>query len=333
MGSLTHHSLLQILAARYAPYGVRPYQRNGQAYPFAICDSAPSATLETLLSTHPPTTPQSKESFAFYDEGIVSRLQQTSAALYDGTTFAFDCFTGNPPRLHATLGSYFDHLNTSIALEEELLAGGDTHWRALCASVTPGQLLTHGAGRSASLGMSVLTVFKQQDRYQALVVQRSGQTAHMPGALHVLPAFQFQPTAQSDAAHDWNLTRQIKREYAEELFDLPEDTDAATSEPVRQLNAMLASGDAELHYTGTVMNLQTTHLSVCALLLIHAADWHTQLNVDSAWETATTYRLPVVADEDLLAAFPAHAYQRFAPSGAAAFWLGIDKFRDETRPA
>ncbi len=329
MHPTTYNRLIEALNARYAPHGLHLYTRNGHTYPFVVLHTDPTVSLTDILSQDPPHTIQTRDALAIYNAQTVADIRAAGGTLYNGTTFAFQRLEGTPPRLHATLGRYFDHLSTCVALENEFIAGGSVLRDQLHAAIRPADMTTCGAGRSAALGVSVLTAYRASDGYRALVVERSGKTAHMPNALHVLPAFQFQPSGDDYPAAEWDVARQVKREYAEELFDVPEDADAQASPAVQRLEAMLAGGAAEIRYSGIVFNPMTTHLSVCVLLLIHDPDWHTALDSRPTWETRTRYRLPVTNDAALLDALPPDAQYRFAPSGAAALWLGMDQLQAE----
>ena len=323
----TYNNLMDTLTNRYAPHGLHLYTRNGHTYPFVVLHTDPTVSLTDILSQDPPHTIKTRDALPIYHEQTVADIRAAGGTLYNGTTFAFQRLEGTPPRLHATLGRYFDHLSTCVALENEFIAGESALRDQLHQTISPAEMLTCGDGRSAALGVSVLTAYRAKDGYRALVVERSGKTAHMPNALHVLPAFQFQPSGDDYPAAEWDVTRQVKREYAEELFDVPETADAQASPAVQQLEAMLAAGTAEIRYSGIVFNPMTTHLSICVLLLIHDPDWHTTLDTRPTWETQTRYRLPVTDDASVLAGLPPNAQYRFAPSGAAALWLGIDQLQ------
>jgi hypothetical protein len=330
MDQQAYNRMIQVLQQWYESAGVPLYRRGATVYPFHVIP-AHKQPLDSLLSTDPPATRH--QDFAFYDAGHLQTLRARGQRLYNGVTFAFAQLDRAPLRLHAQIGRYFDHVATCMALENELLAGPPFPLREqLHQQVAPSAIATTGAGRSASLGVSVLTVFGDGDGYRALLAQRSAQTAHMPGRYHVLPAFMFQPSAAETATRDWSLRDHILREYAEELFNVTEAEHGGDSTPhpaYRQLQAMLTTGEAALYLTGITVNLQTTHISVCVLLLVHRTEWYQRLREQPAmmWETQHVITPPVATDADLLAAVPANFHRLLAPNGAAALWLGVDTVR------
>lgn len=318
----TYHHTIQALQARYAPHGITLYERHGADYPFALID----ANLNAILAPDPPRTHIQRGDLPIYDASIIQQLKANGAHLFNGVSFVFDGLTADG-RVRGALGSYFDHLATCIALENELMAGDDTPLRdQLHAAVPPPRLLTSGAGRSAAIGAGVLTVFRTPDSYRALVVQRSHKTAHKPGAYHVIPAFTMQPSRADYPAHEWDFAAQVKREYLEELFGA-EEMGSGDHPAAHQLDAMLADGRAELHTTGALINLVTTHVALAALLVIHDENWFSG-SLGATWETGRLHALRFGTDAAVLDQLPENGYMNFAPAGAGAFWLGVSKARD-----
>jgi hypothetical protein len=317
----TYHRIIQALRTYYAPHGVELFRRHDADYPFALLGT----DLTQTLAPEPPRAQIGRADLPFYDERLIERLRANGAHLFNGRTFIYNGLTDDG-RVRGALGWYFDYVATCIALEEELLAGGSTPLRdRLHAAVPPADMLTSGAGRSASMGVGVLTVFRTSAGYRALLVRRSGKTAHKPGAYHVLPAFTLQPSRADYPAHEWDLAAQIKREYLEELFGA-EEMNGGDHPAGQQLDAMLADGRAELHMTGALVNLMTTHVALVALLLIHDESWYST-SAGNTWETGERLLLPFETDADALAVLPPNAYMNMAPTGAAALWLGVSKAR------
>ncbi len=316
----------------YLHHGIKAYERQTIVYPFVAAHTNLDVPLDSILSRRPPQTIRTRSTLPFYDDTLVPQLQAQGKRVYNGVTFAFKQLTetNGVPRLHAELGSYFDHISTCVALENEFVAGGSTPWRdALHATVSPAQLMTNGAGRSAALGVGVLTVFKTSAGYRLLLAERSANTAHKGGSYHVAPAFIFQPSAKSYPAHEWKLSYQIKREYVEELFDEAEmeaGSDFKQAPAAQQLDAMLADGRAALHFIGIAMNLLTTQVAVCALLVIHDEDWFSE-RIGSAWEMNGVHTIRFQTDLMVLAGLRGE-YYRLTPIGAAALWLGVDRARE-----
>jgi hypothetical protein len=94
---------------------------------------------------------------------------------------------------------------------------------------------------------------------------------------------------------------------------------------------MLSDGRAQLLLTGIAFNLLSTRPEVCALLMIHDAEWYIrwQNDLEQAMNTErqNTLYIPIRDDQTILNALPQHPAQHFAPQGAAALWLGIDQAR------
>ncbi|MEO0561981.1 MAG: hypothetical protein AAF125_07705, partial [Chloroflexota bacterium] len=297
-----------------------------------------STPLDELLTPAPPRLPVERTTLPFRDERAIIKTRESGATLFDGVTFAFDALDLDTPRLGARIGSYFDHMATCVALEWELLEGGATpHRDALHAVLAPSDVMTSGAGRSAAIGVNTLVVYRDENAYYALIGQRSNETAHKPGALHVLPAFTFQPSQRDYPYYEWGLTYHIIREYLEELYGVPEaeqgttpSSITATEHPAKaRLHDMVRAGAASLELTGMTCNLMTTHVSVCVLLLIHAPSWVDDYREQSlTWETQTVYEVPIATDSVIVDTLPHDAYLNFAPNGASAFWLGVDRARE-----
>jgi len=154
---------------------------------------------------------------------------------------------------------------------------------------------------------------------------------------------------------EFSIRHNIRREFAEELFRLeaPKADEPIWFEqtaPVRDLDRMLAAGEAELWVTGVVVNVLTLRPEICALLLIADERWYSR-SVDPASgarlrvnaEFATPEELsrvpadqpgpgknvrfsPEMSDDELLAR-SFMSPNNSVPVGAAAFWLGIDVLR------
>jgi hypothetical protein len=101
--------------------------------------------------------------------------------------------------------------------------------------------------------------------------------------------------------------------------------------PVANLWAMLADGRAELFFTGVVFNLLSCRPEICALLIIHDAEWYSQsealLQKALTTERQETRYIPI----ESLVGLPDDLHLRMTPQGAAAMWLGIKKVRDVVR--
>lgn len=327
-----YQRMIATLEKLYTPQGLKLFERHELRYPFVTITSKGEA-LQDILALPPPRFRLYGAELPIYNPQIVAQLQQNGARLYDGVTFAFDALELNPLRIYAKLGSYYDHLATCVSLEQELLENPELPYRNHLHSLfEPSKLLTSGAGRSAALGVSTLIVFKHTDGYRALFTRRSGKTAHKPNSFHVMPAFMLQPSGYNYFPQDWNLVTQITREYLEELFGVSEHITPAEKDalpPLVHLNAMLSDSRATLHFTGVVLNLMSTHVSITALMMIHDEGWYQTLPAPNqpSWETGETYLLPLDSDAALLAALPENAPLSMSCEGAAALWQGVDMAR------
>lgn len=332
MNITTYHTLIERLENFYSPHGINLYRRNGVLYPF-IVESVRLEHVNDLLASQTPHDLITRDELPIYNEAVLTQIQQSGRRVYNGQTFAFDRLDLNPPQLHARLGTYFDHLATCFALEDELLHGETNLRQKMHANLPPEDVMRFGWGRSAAIGVNTLIVARSGAGYVALFSQRSAHTALRPGEFHVIPAFTFQPLDEDDRATSWDLEAQILREYVEELFDAPEAEhggDISGHPHYLELNAMLADGRASLEPTGMMINLITTHVSVGALLLIHDPEWVTNRvgQLRTGWETQRLLQLPIETDNALLAALPDDAYVQMSPNGAATLWLGVDRARE-----
>ncbi len=332
----TYPHIIDKLRALYEPHGLTLLQRHGATYPVTVRHPDLNVPADGILSPAVPSVELTRDDLPVYDDTLVPRLKADGRRLFNGVTFAFDRLEenvdGQPVRLHAKLGRYFDFIASSLAIEQEFLRGDSHPLRdAMHAAVPPADLWRTGAGRSAAIGAGVLTVFKHDDGpYRLILIQRSAQAADKPGAYHVAPAFIFQPSALDYPAAEWSFAAQVKREYLEELFNVPEmeggGADHTQVPEARELDAMLADGRASLHFTGFSMNMLTTQVALCALLLIHQPGWF-QAHMGATWEVSGLQALPFATDAEFLAHVPPDFPVRVTPNGAAALWLGVDRAR------
>ncbi len=286
---------------------------NGVTYP-VIVYPANAATLDTILGD----TPQSpRDDFAIYAADHLHKRQQTQL-ITNGETYVLDELQITPLRITARLGQYFDMVATCDALDHEMrdFLHGKRHSTplrdAFHACIPPQQALLNGAGRSATIGCAVLTVFHHNGQYQIMLAQRAANLAVGAGLHHVLPAFVMQPPV-------WSVQHQVFREYGEELFAMPEfDADYLDFPPIIELRTMLDDGRADLNLTGVAFNLLTLRAEICMRLVIHDPAWFTRnqhmLAAASQTERQNTLYIPL----NDLPQIPTD----LTPQGAAAIWLG-----------
>ncbi|MGB7337407.1 MAG: hypothetical protein WBC91_00835 [Phototrophicaceae bacterium] len=323
-------------------YDTPLYQRHEISHP--VIQHRPSIAqsydVNSVIGHLTADTP-SKDTMGFYNYAYLHTLQNSGRHLFNGTTFALKRLRTNPLRIDATLGTYYDMLATCIALESELLdvmsAGmirlpmRSQYHRTFDAQ----QALTSGKGRSATLGGVMLTVFNDEGIYKAIVSQRTGQHATRPNALHLLPAFIFQPMNAENPTDEWTFKHHLYREYLEELVGMAEGTHEMEQHPaLRDLKAMEADGRAEIRLTGVSMNLLTLRAEISTLLIIHDPDWWRalqsgengyQLNTPETQNTVLL--IPIADDESALATLPDDYYLTMVPQAIPAFWDGLDMAR------
>ncbi|MFW5690874.1 MAG: hypothetical protein ACOCXZ_00120 [Chloroflexota bacterium] len=322
--------------ARYGPHlppGMTILRRDDTPYPCTIQPAHPAQTIDDLLGRLDNRLLRLTD-YALHDgDHLVAR--QADRLLTNGLCYAFDRLHTDPPRLDGALGRYFDMMATCDALDHELRRGNGTPMRDhLHALVPPGEALRSGRGRCALIGGAVLLAFRRADDYHLLLGQRSATLATGAGLLHVLPAFMMQPTNDEQPVSGWSLRDQIIREFAEELFGVPEGLPPqalAAQPPAADLLALLNDGQAELVPTGIAFNLLSLRPEVCALLIIHDTGWHTRhadgLAAAAHTERQSTLTIPLAT----LAGLPHDLPTRMTPQGAAALWLGVDRARHLAR--
>lgn len=338
------YSLITDYLSRF--YDVALFTRHGVAHPVVQYDPPPAQrnNVDSVLG-HLTTDPTLPDDMAFYNYAYLHSLQNSGRNLFNGTTYTLRRLqTGKQLRIDAGIGSYFDMIATSIALERELLdvisAGmvrlpmRAQYHRTLDAQ----QTLRTGKGRSAALGGVVLVVFKHPDdnQYYALVSQRTAQHATRAGALHLVPAFMFQPRDAAHADTDWTFKHHIYREYLEELVGMPENTtDSMAAHPaLTDLQTLENKGQATIQLTGVSMNLLTLRAEISALLLIHDAKWWANLqsgehgyHLETPESAGALLQVPIATDDALLAALPKHYYTHMVPQAIPALWAGVDAAR------
>lgn len=168
-----------------------------------------------------------------YFDGIIYRPTDIAKNAHGGISMTF------------AEGKYFDYLDTSEVLAyEALLHPKDLGVRRRLTD--PFNLMN----RVASLGVVTLTIRKSAQGSTFLMHKRSGQFVVADRLYHVVPAGEFAPSDVGLAAvkADFDLWRNIMREYAEELLGMPDAQgqggrrlDYAGATPYREMNEALAN--------------------------------------------------------------------------------------------
>lgn len=266
--------------------------------------------------------------FAIYDASLLGQMLQEGMHLFDGETWRV--LSAHPHRLEVQRSGYFHGVATTASLKRELATIAEhapivdlaqLPLRAKLEQVMPmEQQPFDGSGRSATLGVSVLTIFATPTGEVAVLMKRSAHTAADPNQYHVIPSFTVEPSRGS-------LREQVILEYVEEFWGVSE-ADATLNHPHAQsLLALLANGSATLTYTGIVYSPITTDFNVAVCLRIHDPTIYATLDHQaSSWEVERLYRIPLHSKESLHQALPNDFERVGSPHGVGSFWLAIEQY-------
>ena len=338
--NLETYSLISDYLARF--YDVELYEHNSIKHPVVNYPASPEQAqdVDSILGHLTPTQSNVNE-MVFYNHAYLHSLQNSGRNLFNGITYTLKRLRTNPLRIDATLGSYFDMIATCISLETELL---DVMSQGLIRlpmrsqyhrEIDAQQSLASGKGRSATLGGVMLTIFNDAGTYKAIISQRTGQHATRPNALHLLPAFIFQPMNAETAQKEWTFKHHLYREYLEELVGMEEGNTNMYSHPaLKDLQTMEANGEAIINLTGVSMNLLTLRAEISAVLLIHDESWwQTMQSGEQGYQLNTPEThdklllIPIDKDKDILAQLPENYFLTMVPQAIPAFWEGIKTAR------
>lgn len=196
-------------------------------------------------------------------------------------------------RLSCTLGNYFDWVDTCNILEIELLtkfsearptpADFPEFWNSLLLRRRAHVLGVpwKPAGRCAALGLTTVIAYRDDERLKTILRERSKAVALEPHTLAVVPAGMFEP-ATDTLPEEYSIRHNFYKEYAEELFAMPEADragpqiawDRIYGEPnVRYLRELEANGHARFLATGVVLSLLNLSFDICTLLLVETPEW------------------------------------------------------------
>lgn len=155
-----------------------------------------------------------------YSDAI--RLANPDSPYFNGTIYRLRGVTTEPDsglKLEFEPGKYFDYLDTGEVLAYEAQLNRKAR-RIRKRFVNPFDL----SNRIASLGVLTLTIIRTATEPRFLMHQRSGQFVVGDALYHVVPAGEFAPSDISLAAirNDFDLWRNVMREYAEELLGIPD---------------------------------------------------------------------------------------------------------------
>lgn len=323
-------------------YDTTLYERHGIQHPIMHYEPQPEQVkdVDSVLG-YLASDVMNVDAMAFYNYAYLHTLQNSNRHLFNGTTFIFKRLRQEPLRIDAAFGKYFDMIATCAWLEQELLEVISTgNMRLPMRSqyhrgMDMKMALSHGKERSAAIGAVALVVFNDEGVYKAIVSRRTNEHATRPNALHLLPAFIFQPMGETMQAHEWSIKYHLYREYLEELFGMPEgDSDMNSHPALLNLQKMETEGCAEIRLTGVTMNLLTLRPEISITLVIHDVGWWRRVQsgsdgyqLDMPETDEKLLLVPIDNDEAVLSALPENYYLRMVPQAISAMWEGIDMAR------
>lgn len=336
-----NYALISEYLASY--YDVEVYEHGGIQHPVVNYPVSPEQAydIDSVLG-HLNTTTSNADDMPFYNYAYLHTLQNSGRNLFNGTTYTLKRLRTTPLRIDAGLGTYFDMIATCIALEKELIdviEGGMV--RLPMRSQYHREYKAHesvlsGKGRSAAIGGVMLTVFNDEGTYKAIISQRTGEHATRPNALHLLPAFIFQPMTANQAQADWTFKHHLYREYLEELVGMAEGADNMYQHPaLKDLQAMEADGRAVINLTGVSLNLMTLRAEISALMLVHDERWWRKMQSGedgyklNTPETHDNLLLISLEDNDeaIQSQLADDYFLTMVPQAIPAFWEGIARAR------
>lgn len=214
-----------------------------------------------------------------YSEAIVEIGKMSG--LFNGLVYrpiAIDAGEGSM-NLTFTRGRYFDYLDTGEVLAYEI---AQRHLKQV-RRVTGGSYRRSLKGpfdlhrRATSLGIITLTVRRSSNERSFYMHQRDGDHV-VAGSeiIHVIPAGEFTPSNITVEAvkDDFDIWRNIKREYAEEFLNVEEAYGRSgkwldnIESPYRELDQARTSGELCIYVLGVAMDPMTWKpelLTVCVI--------------------------------------------------------------------
>lgn len=148
--------------------------------------------------------------------------------------------------------------------------------------------LLHGYGRDSLLSVQMLVVVKssKSGAYELKIAQRSNSVALKPGVHQFIPAggFDILNDSDDDKYDDLELSENfspgcaIFREYLEEMYNMPEFEGSGKGsieerlmqDPhIKVIETMLANGEADFHFLGSIIDLTTLRHELSFVLVLH----------------------------------------------------------------
>jgi hypothetical protein len=304
-----------------------------------------------------------KEEFLIDDKKFLENLKQQSEKeeklLYNGRTYILDHIDKDSLKVYCRLGLYYSTLKSCVSLERELLSNfirihSAAQFNELRKKLINRNLyhsinqdpLYSGLQRSAAIGISTLLVFLKNNTYYAFLAPRSNRTAIDANLLNVVPSEMFSPEfSTKDGGYSVKLS--IFREYLEEMFGFAEALHAKghtnpsiiwQHEESQYLIKEMKKGSISLFVTGYTLPLLNLRPEISSVMIIEDPEWHRRnfnLNYEFLDEreraehnTDLLYIDIKKSDEEIVKLLTENNFE-FVPSGAGAFWMGIDLAREK----
>ena len=361
--ALQDPALYQFLKWKYPQEPI--LERGGYLYPVAVYP-APKAQWgdpESVLSGV-DLLPPPEESLIIRDSSYRNFFKSMGRSLVDLPTYTMSKFhTDGFLGFQCGLGSYFCMLDTCDVLEWELLLRWRNQSGPRQVIELPLRQKVHafssdpvhsGKGRSVGLAVSTLIAFYDYNKLYLWLQRRSSFTLSlMEGMFHVFPSFMLQPAGPHRVKEEFSIRYHFNREYLEELFNRPQPLASGESsfnfyqDPCfMRLQHYQEQKEALFLLTGVAVNLLNLRPEICTLLFIKTPEWFTYHSKGAPYQqrfccneefceigdqkrkhSLFGFRIPYTdRDSDLIKAGGLYP-DRIVPSGAAAFWLGIDTLR------
>jgi len=359
MFKVRYEPLLYDFLEFYYPYSV--LDRGGRKFP--ACTLKLESPIEKVDSVLGDLLINQKEEYLIDEKKFLKNLEQQSEMegklLYDGRTYILDHIDKDSLKVFCRLGSYYSTIKSCVSLEEELLSNftgikSPSQFKKLTKKLKNRNLyhsinkdpLFSGLQRSAAIGISTLLVFLKDKTYYAFLAPRSNRTAIDANLLNVVPSEMFSPEfATKDGGYSVILS--IFREYLEEMFGFEEASHAKghtnpsiiwQNEESQYLLKEIEKGSISLYVTGYTFPLLNLRPEISSVMIINDPEWHRRnfnLNYEFLDEreraelnTELLYIDIQKSDEEIIKLLTDNNFE-FVPSGAGAFWMGIDLAREK----
>lgn len=193
--------------------------------------------------------------------------------------------------------------DTPNALTQYMTKPFFTQWQEQVNKIIVDKQFCH---YSASLGCSVLTLFKdKRDGYCFYIIANSSEKNGSNDG-HVIPSFMYQPTSKdiNRAEKELALNFQVLREFGEEILGMDELESpnvhrfinlldpknnikkTQTEEQISKLAELLQTNKAELFITGMIVDAFKLRPELTLLLLIHDDEFMSTVNPKGSWESS-----------------------------------------------